>query len=118
MSNRGRRTPGQQKLLQGVRLLDNKDMGDIIKESSIDDLEWFLQMVEYQLEETPHWIKDPDTLQRHQAWDRRVRTMTTEILHNKRIAARPWLWLRQNGGKVFWIVAAVAIGFFVRDFLE
>ena len=82
------RSPGQNALIQAVRLTENKKMGEIVKEASIDDLEWFAQMLELQLEETPNWIEDEIQLHKMQAWTRRVRTMTIEILHNKRVPHR------------------------------
>lgn len=54
------RSAGQQNLLNAVRLHNNKNMGQVIAEASVPDLEWFMQMLELQLEETPNWIKDED----------------------------------------------------------
>ena len=104
------RSPGQLKLLSAVRLQENKKMGDIIKAASIDDLEWFLQMLELQLEETPHWVKDDRILQASLAWTRRVRTMTTEVLHNKRVASRKTAWLRRNAEKIFYAALGGVVG--------
>lgn len=118
MNDPGHRTPGQLKLLGEFQILDNKDMGEIIKESSIDDLEWFLLCVEHQLEETPHWVNNPEFLHKSQAWDRRVRTMTADILHNKRIAVRPRVWLRQAGEKLLWVAVGIAIGWAVPELLS
>jgi len=97
------RSPGQRALMSVARILDNKDMGAVLREASIDDLEWFLQMLDYQLEETPHWVKDKDLLHKIQAWDRRVRTVTAEVLHNKRVKARPLAQLQMAGGKLLYI---------------
>jgi hypothetical protein len=88
-------------------------MGAIIRGSSIDDLEWFLQTLDYQLEETPYWVKDEDLLHKIQAWHRRVRSLTAEVLHHKRVKARPLAWLLSAGGKlslvVFGAVVALAL---------
>lgn len=103
------RTPGQCKLLDGVRFQNNPAMGDIIKESSIDDLDWFLQMMEYQLQETPHWVEDKQNLHEIQAWTRRVRTMASDLLHRKRVEARKGIWLRRVGEKLFYVLLGVAL---------
>lgn len=91
------RSPGQSELLSAVRLQENKKMGDIIKAASIDDLEWFLQMLELQLEKTPHWVKDESRLHEIQAWTRRGRTVVALFgpvtmmaqLSTSRLALRP-----------------------------
>lgn len=78
------RSPGQTKLLGSARLQNNPKIGDVIRGASSDDLEWFVQMMEYQLEETPNWIKDEQQLHEIQAWTRRIRTLAASTLHNKR----------------------------------
>ena len=85
-------------------------MGDIIGEASVDDLEWFLQMLELQLEETPHWVTDPVQLHEAQAWTRRVRTMTTEILHSKHVAGRSPAWWKKAGQRLIWLVLSALLG--------
>lgn len=104
------RSPGQSELLSAVRLQENNNMGNVIKAASIDDLEWFLQMLELQLEETSHWVKDERILHASLAWTRRVRTMTTEVLHNKRVAGRKTAWLRRNAQNIFYAVLGGVVG--------
>ena len=47
-------------LHQNISLADipHKKMGAIIEAASFDDLEWFAQMLDLQLEETPHLINE------------------------------------------------------------
>ncbi len=104
-----KRSPGQSALLRAVRLQGNKDMGAIVRGSSVDDLVWFLHMLELQLEETPHWVTDEQLLHDIQAWSRRVRTMVTEVLHNKRVKARPRKWLLATGKSLFLLLLGAAI---------
>jgi hypothetical protein len=110
------RTPGQNVLLRGVRLHENKEMGGLIKEASVDDLEWFLQMLELQLEETPNWIKDESQLHEMQAWTRRVRTMVVEVFHNKSLVARRRAWLLGAGGKLFLVILGAALGWALKEY--
>jgi hypothetical protein len=83
-----KRSPGQTVLLQAVRLQDNKEMGTLVERANLDDLEWFALILDLQLEETPHWVKDEGQLHKIQAWHRRVRTMVLEVLHLRRVSAR------------------------------
>ena len=108
------RLPGQTVLLEAARLRENKDMGEIVKKSSVDDLVWFLQVLELQLEETPHWVKDEQQLREIQAWHRRVRTMVSSILHNKRVKARPRIWLLKNVQSLFLIIFGAALALALR----
>ena len=103
-------SPGQQALLREVRLHRNKEMGNVIEEASLDDLEWFVQMLELQLEETPHWVNDNDRLHEIQAWTRHVRTMTTGILHNKRVAQRRRRLFRTSLWSLVLVVFGWALG--------
>lgn len=105
-----KRSAGQNTLLQAVRLTDNRDIGKVIASASIDDLEWFLQMRELQLEETPHWVKDPERLEKFQAWNRRVRTMTVEVLHNKRKANRLQRWLLSHADQALGYLITFVLG--------
>lgn len=105
------RSPGQSALLHAVRLRENKDIGAVIKKASVEDLVWFLQMLDYQLEETPNWVHDKSQLHDIQAWTRRVRTMTAEVLHNKRVKARPRAWLLRVGESLFFVILGVVLGF-------
>ena len=104
------RTPGQETLLHAARLQENKEIGGLIEKASVDDLEWFFQMLELQLEETPNWVKDGNLLHKSQAWTRRMRTMVVGVLHNKRVVARRRAWLLGVGGKIFLVVLGVALG--------
>jgi hypothetical protein len=85
-------------------------MGPIIKKASIDDLEWSLTAIDYQLEETPHWIKDEKRLGELQAWVRRIRAMAAEVLHNKRVGARLWAWLFRTAGGVSLVIFGTILG--------
>lgn len=118
MSKVGSRPPGQLRLLEAVRLTGNKNMGDIIKDSTIDDLEWFLMITEHQLEETPHWVKDERQLHEIQAWNRQAKILAAEILLSKKAVARKWIWLRQNGERLLWMVVGAAVSLFVRALLS
>ena len=103
------RPPGQDALMQAGRLVGNKKMGEIIKNASIDDLEWFLQMTELQIEETPYWVEDQNRLHHLQAWHRHCRTMVTSELHNKRVHARPRaMWRRFVRDAILLVLGAVA----------
>ena len=79
------RPPGRTALLQAARLQGNKEMGAVIERASLDDLEWFVQMLEFQLDETPHWVDDERRLHEIQAWTRRARIMVTESLYHRPI---------------------------------
>lgn len=92
-------------------------MGDIINEASVNDLEWFRQMLEFQLEETPNWVKDEDHLHKLQTWTRLVRTMVGAVLHNKRVAARKRALLLRIGGSVSLVVLGAVIGWALTKFL-
>ncbi len=102
----GFRTAGQGALLSASRHTEKEDWGATISSASIDDLEWFLQMLDLTLEETPHWVSDEAVLHRSQAWTRRVRTVVVEVLHNKRVKARPRALLL----KAAWALCLVIIG--------
>ena len=100
-------------MLHAVRFHNNKNMGQVIAEASVPDLEWFMQMLELQLEETPNWIKDEDQLNETQAWTRQVRTVTTGVLHNKRVASGTWEWMRM----ALWSLVLVFIGWALGKYL-
>ena len=93
---------------------DNPKIGEVIKASSIDDLSWFLQILEYQLEETPHHVQDERALHEIQTWTRRVRTMTAELLHNKRVADRRRVFTRPNVEKVLFTLFGAAVALLLR----
>ena len=82
----------------------------------MDDLEWLLSMIELQLEETPRWVTDKEALERISAWDRRVRTLATSVLHAKRLQRRRFVRWWDRAERLIWIIVAagigVAIGFF------
>jgi hypothetical protein len=117
-SSAGSRPPGQQVLLRAARVLDNKEMGSLVTNASVDDLEWFLQMLELQLEETPHWIKDEDSLHKSLAWTRRVRTMVTEVLHNKSVVVRKRAQILGVSGKVFLVIVSATLGWFLKEYFS
>jgi hypothetical protein len=103
----GFQTPGQRSLLRAARTIGNENMGEIIEAAGVDDLEWFRQMLEYQLEEMPHWISDERELQEPLAWVRLMRTMVDGALHNKRVAARRRAWLLRIAEGVFFVALGV-----------
>lgn len=90
------RSPGQKALLDAVRIQNNKAIGEVIERSSIDDLEWLIQMLQDQLEMTPHWVRNEDQLRDNQVWTQTVRTLAKEALHSKRITERKWTWIWSN----------------------
>ena len=104
------RPPGRTALLQAARLQGNKEMGAVIERASLDDLEWFVQMLEFQLDETPHWVDDERRLHEIQAWTRRARIMVTESLHDKRLAARKWSWAREIGKDAVLVILGALLG--------
>ena len=92
-------------------------MSALVEQSSIDDIEWFLQMLELQLEETPHHVKDKKVLADIQEWHRRVRTTTLSTLHNKRVADRPRKWALRAGEKLLYIALGAIIALALRNFI-
>ena len=106
-------TSGQRELLSALRITDNKDIASVVDEASVDDLEWFLDAIELQLEETSRWITDADVLKQTLAWFRRVRSMTKSVLHAKRVARRRFAWWRDHAVTFFWILVAAGVGYYV-----
>ncbi|MCZ6742221.1 MAG: hypothetical protein O7D27_08705 [Alphaproteobacteria bacterium] len=105
-------TRGQRELLSAFRITDNRDIASAVEKASVDDLEWFLDAIELQLEETPNWITDPDVLKQTLAWYRRVRSMTTSVLHGKRVKRGRFVWWRDHAATFFWILVAAGIGYY------
>jgi len=103
------RTPGQTALVQAWRITDHPDIGKVIGNASIDDLEWLLQSVELQMEETPHWVTDPKVVATHQAWNRRVRSLGSSALHNKRVRRRLWSSVLGIAGAIGLVVLGVLL---------
>lgn len=118
MPKHKQRNPGQQALMSVARQVDHKEFGSIIQDASIDDLEWFLDMLNLQIEETPHWIEDPDVLHKILAWDRRLRSFVTEVLHNKRVANRPRAWLVKAGDKLLFVALGAVFALVIRSWFE
>ena len=60
------RPPGRTALLQAARLQGNKEMGAVIERASLDDLEWFVQMLEELLSKVVYGLimrrRDPGVL--------------------------------------------------------
>ena len=86
-ANDGKRTPGQEVLLHAFAIHQNDDIGKLIDQASVGDLEWFVLMLELHLEEVPHHISDEGQLKVTQDWARLIRSTAIGALHNKRVAA-------------------------------
>lgn len=81
------RNPKQGGLIRLARVVGDPEVFKAIEQASVDDLEYFVQMMELQLDETPNWLTG-EQLHQSQAWTRRLRTAAVGALHNKRVNHR------------------------------
>jgi hypothetical protein len=56
----------QRELIEVLSLHRHPKAGELIERASADDLAWFQQMSEHQLEETPHRVRDEAALEKIQ----------------------------------------------------
>ena len=87
MSKSQTRTPEQGGLMRMARNVGNREVFKAIERASADDLEYFVQMMELQLDGTPNWLTG-EQLHKSQAWTRRLRSAAVGALHNKRVNQR------------------------------
>ena len=89
----------------------------MVEKSNVDDLEWFLLMLDYQLEETPYWVEDKNLLHEMQVWTRHVRTVVGGVLHNKQVSARNRQWNRRLARELGFLLVGVVLAWLLT-FIE
>lgn len=74
----------RQESIRLMRTGESKIFGAAIENADVDDLEWLLERLDAQLDETSHHVKDPSLLKDIQERNRRYRIAVAGILGNKR----------------------------------
>lgn len=71
-------------LIRALRVFRDGNFIEAIQAVDADDLEWFLERIDDQLNETPHWVQDPPQLTKSLAAHRHARSIVASTLHNIR----------------------------------
>jgi hypothetical protein len=74
----------RREMIKPLRGNDMKALGMICETASASDLEWLLQAIENQLDETPNWVEDKERLAAILAKTRHQRIVVMGALHNRR----------------------------------